>query len=91
MPQSRKEKKIFSILGKDRKQRKDLDVTSPPPEATFTTVDRVEALKKEKEFKTKYNDVKVFARDADKPKFMKLDPEHPKDFSGKPKRGKKHG
>lgn len=89
MPQTRKEKKIFSLIGKDRKIRTNLDVTSPPPEATFVTTDRAEALKKQKEFKTKFNDVKLSIRDRKKPKFLQLDPQHPKDFAGKPKKRKK--
>ncbi len=59
MAQSKKVKKIFAVLGKDRKQTKNLDVTSPPPEASFVTRDKQEALKRLKEFKTKYNDVKL--------------------------------
>jgi len=89
MAQSKKEKLIFSIFGKNRKIRSNLDVTSPPPEASFTTTNRAEALKKQKEFKTKYNDVKILARKQDRPKFLKSDPEHPKDFAGKPVRRKK--
>ncbi len=89
MPQSKKEKLIFSIFGKNRKIRSNLDVTSPPPEATFTTTDRAEALKKQKEFKTKFNDVKFSARKQDRPKFLKSDPVHPKDFASKPRKRKK--
>ncbi len=89
MPQTRKEKKIFTLIGEDRKTRKNLDVTSPPPTATFITTDRAEALKKQKEFKTKYNDVRLSIRDRKKSKFLQLDPQHPKDFAGKPKKRSK--
>ncbi len=62
MPQSKRTKKIFSVLGKDRKQKRDLDVTSPPPEATFITRDKQEALNHVKEFKTKYNSVRLLEK-----------------------------
>jgi len=89
MPQTRKEKKIFSLFGKDRKIRTNLDVTSPPPEAIFITTNRTEALKKQKEFKTKFNDVKLSIRDRKKLKVLRLDLQHPKDFAGKHKKRKK--
>ena len=62
MAQTKRVKKIFSVLGKDRKQTRNLDVTSPPPEAIFTTTDRKKALERLKEFKTKFKVVKFLER-----------------------------
>lgn len=52
-------KAIFAVYAKDRKQTKNLNVYSPPPESTFSTTDKIEAQRVLNEKKKLYKKVKL--------------------------------